>query len=96
MVAILDPSRSAEPRYLSYNCVLDTGETVYGLLVRESAAGVVMKGIDAREYVIPRKQIKSLECTNRSLMPDALEAAIDKQQMADLIKFLQTQGQRER
>ena len=26
---------------------------------------------------IPRRQIKSLECTNRSLMPDGLEAAID-------------------
>ena len=48
MVAILDPSRSAEPRYLSYNCVLDTGETVYGLLVRESAAGVVIMEIDAK------------------------------------------------
>jgi putative membrane-bound dehydrogenase-like protein len=95
MVAILDPSRSAEPRYLSYNCALETGETVYGLMVRESAAGVVIKGIDAVERVIPRRQIKSLECTNRSLMPDGLEAAIDKQGMADLIKFLQTQGRRE-
>ena len=96
MVAILDPSRSAEPRYLGFNCVLDTGETVYGLVVRESAAGVVMKGIDAKEREIPRRQIKSLECTNRSLMPDGLEAAIDKQGMADVIKFLQTQGQREK
>ena len=91
MVAILDPSRSAEPRYLSYNCELDTGEVFYGLLVNESAAGVTMKGPDAKERKIPRKQIKSLECTNRSLMPDGLEAAIDKQSMADLIKFLQTQ-----
>jgi putative heme-binding domain-containing protein len=96
MVAILDPSRSAEPRYLSYNCVLDTGETVYGLLVRESAAGVVMKGIDAIEREVPRRQIKSLECTNRSLMPDGLEANIDKQSLADLIRFLQTQGQRDK
>ena len=30
-----------------------------------------------------------------SLMPDGLEAAIDKQGMADLIKLLQTQGRRE-
>jgi putative heme-binding domain-containing protein len=91
VVAILDPSRSAEPRYLSYNCELDTGETVYGLLVTESTAGVVIKGLDAKDRQIPRRQIKSLECTNRSLMPDGLEAAIDKQQMADLIKFVQSQ-----
>jgi putative heme-binding domain-containing protein len=96
MVAILDPSRGAEPRYLGFNCLLDTGETVYGLVISESAAGATMKGIDGKERVIPRRQVKSLECTNRSLMPDGLEAAIDKQAMADLIKFLQTQGQRER
>lgn len=92
MTAILDPSLSAEPRYLSYNCTLDTGEVVYGLLVRESAAGVVMKELDAKEHTIPRRQVKSLECTNRSLMPDGLEATIDHQQMADLIKFLQSQA----
>lgn len=92
MIAILDPSRSAEPRYLSYNCTLANGEVVYGLLSRESAAGVVMKGIDALERTIPRAQIKSLECTNRSLMPDGLEAAVDQQSMADLIRYLQSQG----
>lgn len=93
LVAILDPSRSAEPRYLGYNCTLTTGEVVYGLVTQEAAAGVTMKGIDALERTIPRAQIKLLECTNRSLMPDGLEAAVDKQAMADLIKFLQTQGQ---
>jgi putative membrane-bound dehydrogenase-like protein len=91
LTAILDPSLSAEPRYLGYNCTLDTGEVVYGLLVRESAAGVVMKGLDGKDREVPRHQVQSLECTNRSLMPDGLEAAIDRQRMADLIKFLRSQ-----
>ena len=93
VTAILDPSLSAEPRYLGYNCTLDTGEVVYGLLVSESGAGVTMKGLDAKERLIPRRQVKSLECTNRSLMPDGLESAINPQQLADLIKFLQSNPQ---
>src|SRR5262249_31441401 len=83
LTAILDPSRSAEPRYLAYNCTLTSGEVVYGLLTNESTAGVVIKCIDGQERTIARPQIQSLECTNRSLMPDGLEAAIDKQAMAD-------------
>jgi putative heme-binding domain-containing protein len=91
VTAILDPSRSAEPRYLGFNCALDTGEVVYGLVLRETPAGVTMKTLDGRERTIPRRQIKSLECTNRSLMPDGLEQAVDVQAMADVIQFLRSQ-----
>lgn len=91
LTSILDPSRSAEPRFLAYTATLDSGEAVYGILLRETPAGVTIKGLDGVERDIQRKQIKSLESTNRSLMPDGVEAAIDHQQMADLIKFLHAQ-----
>ncbi|QOV91360.1 PVC-type heme-binding CxxCH protein [Humisphaera borealis] len=91
LTAILDPSRSAEPRYLAYTATLDTGEAVYGILLRETPAGVTIKGLDGKERDIPRKQIKSLECANRSLMPDGIESAVDAQQMADLMQFLHSQ-----
>lgn len=91
LTAILDPSRSAEPRFLAYTATLDTGEAVYGILLRETPASITMKGLDGVEREIPRKQVKSLECNNRSLMPDGVEAAIDHQQMADLIQFLHAQ-----
>jgi len=93
LTGILDPSRSAEPRFLAYTAMLDNGEAIYGILLRETPAAITMKGLDGVERELPRKQIKSLECANRSLMPDGVEAAIDQQQMADLIKFLQSQKQ---
>jgi putative heme-binding domain-containing protein len=91
LTAVFDPSRSAEPRYLAYTCTLDTGEAVYGIVLRETPAGVTMKGLDGLERNIPRQQIKSLECMNKSLMPEGMEAAIDLQQMADLMAFVRAQ-----
>jgi putative heme-binding domain-containing protein len=93
VTAMLDPSRSAEPRYLAFNCTLDSGEVVYGIVLREAPAGVTMKTLDGQEKTIPRRQIKSLECTNRSLMPDGLEQAVDQQGMADVIAYLKAQKQ---
>jgi putative heme-binding domain-containing protein len=91
LTGILDPSRSAEPRYLAYACTLDTGDVVYGIVLRETPAGVTMKGLDGVERTIPRGQVKSLESTNKSLMPEGIEAAVDAEQMADLIRFLRSQ-----
>jgi putative membrane-bound dehydrogenase-like protein len=93
VTAMLDPSRSAEPRYLAFNCTLDSGEVVYGIVLREAPAGVTMKTLDGQEKTIPRRQIKNLECTNRSLMPDGLEQAVDQQSMADVIAYLKAQKQ---
>ena len=37
-----------------------------------------------------RTEIKDLKSTQTSLMPDGLEAALNAQSLADLIKYLQT------
>ena len=49
-----------------------------------------MKGLDGKERTLVRGSIQSLVSTNRSLMPDGLEAQISKQDLADLIRFLQS------
>jgi putative membrane-bound dehydrogenase-like protein len=90
LTAIFDPSRSAEPRYLAYTAMLASGEAVYGVVIRDTPAAVTMKGLDGVERTIPRSQIKQVEPANRSLMPDGLEAQVDKQQLADLLAFLRS------
>jgi len=86
--AILDPSRSAEPRYLAYTAIVEGGDPIYGLVISETPAAVIMQGLDGIERTIARSRIKSLDCNNRSLMPDGLESAISIDQMADLIPYL--------
>ena len=62
---------------------------VSGVLVSETATSVAIKQTNAEIRGIPRSEIDVLRNTNRSLMPDGLEASIDRQQMADLIAYLQ-------
>ena len=66
----------------------NAGESIFGVVAAEGAQSVTMMGLDGKERAVARDELKSLESTNRSLMPDAFESAISRQQMADLITFL--------
>lgn len=90
LVAILDPSRQVEPQYLAYTITLNDGDGVYGIITSESGSSVTLKGLDGKPRTLLRSQVKSLTCTNRSLMPDGFESALDKQAIADVIRFLQS------
>ena len=92
LVAIPDPNRQVEPRYLSYSAVLDRGETIFGIITAESTDSITLKGLDAKEQVLPRGGIKSLDGGSRSLMPDGLEATLSDQDLVDVIRFLQSPG----
>lgn len=86
---ILIPSADVQPGYYAYSCLLESGEVVSGVLVSETSTSVAIKQTNAEVRGIPRSEIDLLRNTNRSLMPDGLEASIDHQQMADLIAYLQ-------
>ncbi len=88
--SILDPSADIQPGFNPYTCTLNTGEQLYGLLASETANSVVIKLADGTQKTVLRNQIKTLQSQNLSLMPEGLEAAINHQQMADLIQFLRT------
>ncbi|MBM3964558.1 MAG: c-type cytochrome, partial [Planctomycetes bacterium] len=87
---IVIPSADVQPGYYAYSCLLESGEVVSGVLVSETATSVAIKQTNGEIRGIPRSEIDVLRNTNRSLMPDGLEASIDHQQMADLIAYLQT------
>jgi putative membrane-bound dehydrogenase-like protein len=86
--SILDPSADIQPGFNPYNCLLNSGEQIYGLLISESANSVVMLLNDGTKRTVLRSEIELLKGQNISLMPDGLETVIDHQQMADLIAFL--------
>lgn len=86
--SILDPNGDIQPGYQGYTVTIAGGGQLYGLIASESANSLTFKLIDGTERVILREQIAELRGANLSLMPEGLEAAIDAQQMADLIAFL--------
>jgi putative heme-binding domain-containing protein len=89
LIAILDPSREVDPRYLNYLVTTKKGQTLTGLIAAETAASVTLRRGDRAEDTILRDQIETIETTAKSVMPDGLEMQLSKQDIADVIAYLQ-------
>lgn len=87
---ILDPNRQASPDFIAYSLTTHAGDAYLGVIVAETEAGITLRQLDAREVVVERSQVKSLQSTARSLMPDGLEANLQPHDMADLLAFLRS------
>jgi putative heme-binding domain-containing protein len=92
LTAILDPNRAVEAKFLSYTVVLLSGRSIDGMLLSESGNSLVLIGGDGKEHVLQRSEIDELIASNRSLMPEGLEKDLSKQDLADVISFVQQSG----
>jgi len=90
LTAILDPSRNVEPAYLGYTASLANEESVYGIVTSETGNSVTMRLLDGTERNVLRREIRSMESSRLSFMPDGLEEGLNQQAMADLLAFLET------
>ncbi|MGV3662528.1 MAG: PVC-type heme-binding CxxCH protein [Prosthecobacter sp.] len=85
---ILDPNRMFEARWSAYQIDTKDGRTLSGLVQSETSDAIVLAMMGGAKETIQRSAIKEMKSLDRSLMPPGLEAAINKEQMADLIAFL--------
>jgi putative heme-binding domain-containing protein len=92
MIAIIDPNRAVEPQYVNYVADTNDGQTISGILRRESGNSVTLAIAGGTEQTILRSDIKSLRSTGLSLMPDGLEAGLSAQNLADLIAYVRAAG----
>jgi putative heme-binding domain-containing protein len=90
LVAILDPNRAVEPRFVSYVIETKASDTLTGLLAAESGNAITLLSADGKSQQILRTDIKDLRSTGMSLMPEGLESGLQPQDIADLIAFVQT------
>ena len=67
---------------------LQDGRSLAGMLVGESTNSLVLRGLDGTEHTILRQDLKLFVSSERSLMPEGLEATLDQTAMADLIAYL--------
>jgi putative heme-binding domain-containing protein len=88
LIAILDPNRAVESRYINYIATTTDDETLTGLLASESATSITLLGPDGNQQTLRRQDLKELRSSNTSLMPEGLEANLKPQDLADLIAFV--------
>lgn len=85
---ILDPNREVNTRFVMYQAELRDGDTISGILARETDSEITLRLANAEEKTIPRSQIKSLKASAQSLMPVGLEDGLDVQAVAGLLDYL--------
>lgn len=88
LVAILDPSRAVEPRYLGYHVETKSGEVIYGVVVSESGDTLGLRQVDGQVRKLGRDSLEAITSSQRSFMPDGLEAELSSQDLADVMRYV--------
>lgn len=88
LVSILDPNREVAPNFAAWSVETKDGDSVPGLLARETDSAVTLRLAGGTESVFPRDRIKSLRQDGRSLMPEGLEAGLSPSDVAGLLAWL--------
>jgi putative membrane-bound dehydrogenase-like protein len=92
LVAILDPSRAVEPRYINYVVQTKKGQTLTGLIANETSTSIILGGPDGKKFELLRSDIDEMNSTGKSLMPEGLEKDLSQEAMADVIAYVRSQA----
>jgi putative membrane-bound dehydrogenase-like protein len=89
---ILDPNRNLDTRYIQYLATTRRGLTYTGLLLEDTATSITLRQPEGKVQVVLRADLEELRSSGQSLMPEGLEKDLTKQDVADLIAYLGSQG----
>lgn len=92
LIAVFDPNREVDPRYISYSVGTSDERVLTGIIATETPTSITLRLADGKEEVILRSNITTLRSTSLSLMPVGLEKELSRQDVADLFAYLRTAG----
>jgi putative membrane-bound dehydrogenase-like protein len=92
LIAILDPSRAVESRYVSYLATTRSGLTLTGVIAAETSTSITLIGVDGKSHQLLRSEIDELSSNGKSLMPDGLERDLTPQDLGDVIAYIRARG----
>jgi putative membrane-bound dehydrogenase-like protein len=87
---VLDPNQYLPPQYVQYVAVDRNGRTYTGILADQTSTSISLKREKDAVDTLLRSNIEELSSTGKSLMPEGFEKKLTRQDMADLIAYLQT------
>ncbi|MFP6694595.1 MAG: PVC-type heme-binding CxxCH protein, partial [Pirellulales bacterium] len=92
LTALLDPNAAVEDKYLGYEVITTAGRILNGIIAEEGNNHIVLRDQNGKQHDILRTRIDELRVTGMSLMPEGLEKDLSKQDLADVIGYLQSHG----
>ena len=88
--SILEPSKSIDPKYVSWLVQTTEGKVLTGLLAERTKQAVVLVDATNNRTRIPTEDIEELLPQERSIMPDLLLRDMTAAQVADLLAYLES------
>ena len=88
LVALLDPNRAVEDKFLDYVALTDDGRQHTGMIISETGNSITLAGPDSKQSLVLRSQLDEFRSTGKSLMPDGLEKELAPQGVADVIAYV--------
>ena len=85
---LLDPNLVIGKGYEGWTLLTEDGRALSGLLVEDSPNRVVLKVAGGKEEVVPRAEVKTLEKSEVSLMPEDLEKTLSEEEFRNLVAYL--------
>lgn len=92
LIHILDPNRSVEGNFRTYNVQTTEGSVVTGMMAGETKTSIELINVQGKREVVLREDIERLSGSQKSLMPEGFESQMTKDEMRDLLEFLTTKG----
>jgi putative membrane-bound dehydrogenase-like protein len=87
LIAILDPNRAVEARYVNYMATTKDGREPSGIIVAETGNSITLRSQNSEETIL-RSDLESLTSSGLSLMPEGFEKSLTQQNLADIMAFL--------
>ena len=85
---VFDPSLVIGPAYQVTTVVTKDGRNLTGLIAEDNEQRVVVRMPGEGEEAVPRNRVKYTRVSKLSMMPEGIEASLDKKDLADLFAFL--------
>ncbi|MAG93455.1 MAG: dehydrogenase [Planctomycetaceae bacterium] len=89
LVAILDPNRAVETRYVNYAAATLDGRVFTGAVVNETGNSITLVNEQGLQRVLLRAELEEFKSTGKSMMPEGLEKEVGKpQELSDLFAYV--------
>ena len=89
LLNIVNPNAYIRPEYIAYDVVTKDDQTLSGLMTESSPASVTLLDRNNQRHVLARDQLKELNPSPLSLMPEGLLEALTPEQVMNLFAYLQ-------
>ena len=89
---VIDPNQVIGKGYENTEIETKDGRSLTGFLADKDNQIVILRGLDGQDVALARTEITEMKASGLSLMPEALEMQLSKQDLADVIAYLMKVG----